>query len=135
MQPIAVLSAVFALLLSYLEWMAPASYPTAQQGQVARVIVRDASTADRQQVAVATVKSSPQPIAEKILKPLNLALPASVEAVQLSQPNAQQTSILSGLFEERSANERVTYNAELVFDRETGEDITGGKVNIKIPLS
>lgn len=133
MQPIAVLSAVFALLVTYLEWVSP--NPQLANQPLVQAVVRDHVVAQVQTKAVTPTQPARTALVAKTAKPLNLELPTSVEAIQQSLGEDQQQPLLNGLFEERTASERVTYNAELVYDRETGEDITGGKVNIKIPLS
>ena len=43
-------------------------------------------------------------------------------------------SPLSNLFKQRKAP-KVSYRAELVYDAVKGEDITGGKINIRLPLN
>lgn len=132
MQPLIVLSTVFAMLASYLQWIAPT--PQAPSLQVSQAIVRDRAPVEQTVVKRATALPTPH-MAQRSIKPLNLQLPQSVETSLQSLVTEKQTNILKDLFEAPSARERVTYNAELVFDRQTGEDITGGKVNIKIPLS
>ena len=63
--------------------------------------------------------------------PLNLQLPG-VESIQHSLDTGK--SALIDIFKRRNQH-KVTYKAELVYDQQTGEDITGGKVNIRIPLT
>lgn len=133
MQALVVLSTVLALLAGYLEWWAPS--PHTGSPAVAHVVIRSTQAAPsaagtstlRQQQSVAHTVT-------RIDKPLNLALPATDDSPASLILEAGGRS-LNDLFEGRTERERVTYNAELVFDRETGEDITGGKLNIKIPLS
>ncbi len=82
--------------------------------------------------AVATADSGQSPApAPQTSGPLNLQVP-SLETIQQSLDTGK--SRLMDLFDRRNPN-RISYDAELVYDAEKGEDITGGKVNIKIPLS
>lgn len=134
MQALVVLSTVFALLAGYLEWWAPSHQPESMAAT--HLVIRTAAPA-----VVTTPDALPIPLVAKrstetrSTKPLNLALPSTLDAEHTSLNQHNGNGTLRDLFERRTERERVTYNAELVFDRESGEDITGGKVNIKIPLS
>lgn len=135
MQPLAVLSAVFALLVGYLEWATPAPGASTYQ-QPLQTVIRYTSAPTRTATTPSTAPARQTATQVASSRPLILALPDIGESsgdTLLTVPGNETP--LSDLFEQKSARERVTYNAELVFDRETGEDVTGGKVNIKIPLT
>jgi len=75
------------------------------------------------------------PIPQSAKSSLNLKLP-SENAVKWRDStgltaNAQRR--LMNLFK-KEVGEQVSYSAELIYDAEKGENITGGKVNIRIPL-
>lgn len=75
------------------------------------------------------------PIPQSAKSSLNLKLP-SENAVKWRNStgltaNAQRR--LMNLFK-KEVGEQVSYSAELIYDAEKGENITGGKVNIRIPL-
>lgn len=130
MRSLLVLTMAFALLITYFEQTSPQANALVASSQPARVI-RDSIQSgelDRQEATEQVAKSDPAP---KQKSPLNLDLP-SLEATTHAMET--RASNLLDLFKHQT-RQKVTYNAELVFDRETGEEITGGKVNIKIPLT
>lgn len=139
MQPFIVLSTAFVFLVSFLEWHHPAPQGP-KPYTMTMAVVRDQPVAVERAVAPPANPASTTPQTREIAKtsathkprPLDLRLPASTknEKSSLNIGNAA----FSDLFESRG-NTGVSYDAELVYDRQTGEDITGGKVNIKIPLT
>lgn len=137
MQPLIVLSAAFAFLVTYLEWNPDSSSQLQADYVFAAEVIRDASanpisSKERRAAGAAdmrTVKTAPQ--SRKPLD-LDLALPIPMDTA-VSAP-IKENSLSIDLFETRQ-REGISYEAELVFDRETGEDVTGGKVNIRIPLT
>lgn len=115
------------MMATYLERTQPK--PMAIQPVVAAKVIRSQPppTVGEQ----VTVVTSPKKAAiTRDLKPLNLKLP-SLENIQ--RQYVESNSSVLNLFE-KEAGKDITYNAELVFDAASGEDITGGKVNIKIPF-
>jgi hypothetical protein len=88
------------------------------------------------EIAVATEKPAlkaeqrPTQVAKRTAKSLNLELPHQVvDSAQLHFPSQHPWQNTG-----RSDRERIRYEAELVYDLEKGEDITGGKVSILIPF-
>ena len=129
MRSLLVLSAVFALLVTYLESMGQPRQTTIQPLLTAKVIRAPLNSpqtiVQEQKAAVAAALVTRQ-------TPLNLTLKLpSLNIIQQRYIDSKSTVL--DLFKP-SKKETITYNAELVFDAETGEDITGGKVNIKIPF-
>lgn len=129
MRSLLVLSVCFALLAVYLEQTAPQAHAALASHQPAKVI-RHLTEPQAAQVAVQPAVTIHKAEIRND-SPLNLTLPA-IQGTDLSLDS--RSSSMLNLFDYRG-KEKVSYNAELVFDRETGEDITGGKVHIKIPLS
>lgn len=135
MRSLLVLTAVFTLLVAYFEQTATEAHASLASYQPAKVIrtVKTAAAKPSIDKPVQIAKAAPQPETRSALDlDLNLSLPSMQDTTQALETKA--TSLLN-LFKEQGSKQKVTYNAELVFDRETGEEITGGKVNIKIPLS
>lgn len=90
---------------------------------------------EKDQTAVASAPETQAQATPSSINSLNLKLP-SLQTIssryRASKPyQAQQT--LFNLFRKRNEPE-IRYSAELVYDLDKGEDITGGKVNIQIPL-
>ena len=94
------------------------------------------------QKVVTASNQSPEKELANISLPINLSLPNrsfSTTDSPFIQPTTPildgDSSELSRLLNNANQGSKVTYEAELVFDRNRGEDITGGKINIKIPFS
>ncbi|MGK0501154.1 MAG: hypothetical protein ACJAYG_002810 [Oceanicoccus sp.] len=75
--------------------------------------------------------SYPQQQQRPLRPSLNLRIPDLVR-FESHQLNNQASSF--DLFNAKPKSS-ISYNAELVFDADKGESITGGKINIRIPLS
>lgn len=125
MRSLLILGLSFALLVAYMEAIVqPAQANTVQQTGFAKVV--------REQAILPTPKAqTEQTRREKITAALNLKLPS---AGDFQEHFSQSKFSLVNVFEQKST-EDISYNAELVFDAEKGESITGGKIHIKIPLS
>lgn len=128
MQSLLVLTTVIALLATYLETVAPKQHSQALRTHAAKVIRSHPRTTELTTVRTTTTATE---IDQSIL-PLNLRLP-TLQDLQWRIQDSQQSS--RNLFQKTSRDDDISYSAELVFDAEKGEDITGGKLNIKIPLS
>lgn len=127
MRSLLVLSAVFAILVAYLESVGQPRQ-TAIQPLLSAKVIRTPSPAGEPQQTIAKVTP---PVAVQ-RPPLNLQLKLPLlDSIQ--QRYTDSKSSVLDLFK-RDKKPSITYNAELVFDAEKGEDITGGKINIKIPL-
>jgi hypothetical protein len=125
MRSLLILGLSFALLLAYMETIVqPTDSNIIQQKSFAKV-VRD------QAISPTLHNPAKQPSHEKIRAILNLELPSTGG---FQESFTQSKFALMNVFEQKSSNE-ITYNAELVFDADKGENITGGKIHIKIPLS
>ena len=139
MRSLLTLTFSFALLAAYLEWAAPAA--TQQQASSSRLsqIVRAQRAPAAQQVArvenngdvTSSAERQPIPIISKALRVLNLKLPTG--AITDSSALHIPAQLVLSSSEPNPAN-KIRYNAELVYDLDKGEDITGGKVNIEIPF-
>ena len=136
------LATVLVLLVGYLESTkitAPASVQLTTMTSVIRtpLQVQPTKTAATH-VVHATLPAQANdvaPIPQSAKSSLNLKLP-SENAVKWRNStgltaNAQRR--LMNLFK-KEVGEQVSYSAELIYDAEKGENITGGKVNIRIPL-
>ena len=136
------LATVLVLLVGYLESTkitAPASVQLTTMTSVIRtpLQVQPTKTAATH-VVHATLPAQANdvaPIPQSAKSSLNLKLP-SENAVKWRDStgltaNAQRR--LMNLFK-KEVGEQVSYSAELIYDAEKGENITGGKVNIRIPL-
>jgi len=136
------LATVLVLLVGYLESTkitAPASVQLTKMTSVIRtpLQVQPTKTAATH-VVHATLPAQANdvaPIPQSAKSSLNLKLP-SENAVKWRDStgltaNAQRR--LMNLFK-KEVGEQVSYSAELIYDAEKGENITGGKVNIRIPL-
>ena len=140
MRSLLTLTFSFALLAAYLEWVAPATQPQASSSQLSK-IVRAQRSPSAQQVArientppnddVSSAAAQPMPIISKALRVLNLKLPTG--AITDSSALHIPAQLVLSSSEPNPAN-KIRYNAELVYDLDKGEDITGGKVNIEIPF-
>ena len=128
MRALLVLCATFGLIGSYLEFNQPAE--TATVAPAPAQVVRDSAPVAA--TTAATVATTTRPEKQAKHRPLNLQLPVQQSSATQQIDSAQGS--LSNLFDYQG-KQKVSYNAELVFDRTKGEDITGGKVHIKIPLS
>lgn len=126
MQSLLVLTAVIAILATYLESVTPGSHDRTLSPTVAKVIRSSNPTSEPAPVASIARETSPS------ILPLNLRLP-TLQDLQWRIQDAQGTN--PNLFQKTTEDEDISYSAELVFDAEKGEDITGGRLNIKIPLS
>jgi hypothetical protein len=136
MRSILVLTAVIALLATYLEStgrpgnnLVPkpfiAKVIRSQNHQAARAVSGQAHYIKRTVHAVVhTTVSSIQTQA------LNLKLPYLM-GIQ-GNYNSHKSTLLN-LFNRKRSPE-ISLNAELVYDADKGEDITGGKVNVTIPF-
>ena len=129
MRTLLVLCTAFGLLAAYFELNLPRT-PLSTKNTTARVI-RDVPLQKDMQNPTRSASTTQIETSQEQRTPLNLQLPAVTSIQQVLQ--AGETSF-KNLFKYQD-NEKVTYNAELVYDRKTGEDITGGKLNIKIPLT
>ncbi len=134
MQSLIVLSIVFSLLAAYLEAMSQPQQASIQPLLTAKVIRTAPSSHTTKQInndrehKLASAKANPTSLSAPLNLKLQLPLLKDIEL----QYNESKSSMLN-LFQQRH-KEAITYNAELVFDAEKGENITGGKVNIKIPF-
>ena len=124
MHSILVLTAVFAMMVTYLENNQP-KQGVFQQPAIVKVIRSPRNQPIIEQEAIIVASPAQKPPAA-----LNLTLP-SLERLQ--QHYAKSKSSVMNLFKANDSPE-ITYNAELIYDAESGEDITGGKVNITIPF-
>ena len=136
------LATVLVLLVGYLESTkitAPASVQLTTMTSVIRtpLQVQPPKTAaiDVVHATLPAQANDVAPIPQSAKSSLNLKLP-SENAVKWRNStgltaNAQRR--LMNLFK-KEVGEQVSYSAELIYDAEKGENITGGKVNIRIPL-
>lgn len=125
MRSLLILGLSFALLVAYMETIVqPVQANTMQQQGFAKVVREPAKSPIPK-------PQTEQTSHEKITAALNLKLP-SVDDFQ--QHFSQSKFSLMNIFKQKSKDD-ISYNAELVFDAESGESITGGKIHIKIPLS
>lgn len=134
MQSLLVLTTVIALMATYLDTMEAKQPGLVLSPKAAKIIRTHAysESATHAYAQTVTVETAITEDIERLILPLNLRLPTRqdlqwrIQSSQQSNPN---------LFQKTSRDDQITYSAELVFDADKGEDITGGKVNIKIPLS
>jgi len=129
MRSILTLTFSFALITAYLEWIAPAANQQAGATQLSQIVRSQAAPITRNNSALAAAGGiGERPIVKKAIRALNLSLPSDnlLGSPELNQP--------SQLVLEEDTSKKIRYNAELVYDLEKGEDITGGKVNIEIPF-
>ena len=142
MRSLFLLASVFVLLVGYLESTtitAPASVQLTTMTSVIRTPLRvqppKTDAIDVNHATLPTQVNDVAPIRQSAKSSLNLKLP-SENAVKWRDStglaaNAQRR--LMNLFK-KEVREQVSYSAELIYDAEKGENITGGKVNIRIPL-
>jgi hypothetical protein len=132
MHAIITLSIAFSVLVTYLENTVNPEQPVASLSSEPTVI-RTAK------IAEVNVEQAPKQVTHasekavemvRAITPLNLSIPFSQSNDTLK---FQRSKPVIDLFN-YSGKPEVTYNAELVYDAEKGEDITGGKINIRIPL-
>ena len=126
MQSLILLAAVFTLMTTYLE-TTTAEHSASPQMSTAKAVpaAMPALSANLQ-----TQKIS-QPIAKAINTiPLNLSIP-SLNSAQQYYSHSKTLAI--DLFK-ADESPKISYHAELVYDLEKGENITGGKVNVTIPF-
>ena len=122
MQSLLVLTAVFAMMASYLETTQPEQSSTPQLTMAK--IVRSQTPLQTEEKPLTVIAANHPKV------PLNLKLP-TVDSIEQYYFNSQ-TSVMK-LFKADNSPE-ISYNAELVYDIEKGENITGGKVNVTIPF-
>lgn len=135
MRSLLTLSFSFALLAAYLEWAAPVQHQDkpSQLSQIVRSQSVPTPRADIVSNSDAYHNTAQQPVTatKKALRILNLKLPMGAitdnSAIHLPSQLVLESSTAN------TAN-KIRYNAELVYDLDKGEDITGGKVNIEIPF-
>lgn len=142
MRSLFLLASVFVLLVGYLESTmitAPASVQLTTMTSVIRTPLRvqppKTAAIDVNHATLPTQVNDVAPIRQSAKSSLNLKLP-SENAVKWRDStglaaNAQRR--LMNLFK-KEVREQVSYSAELIYDAEKGENITGGRVNIRIPL-
>ncbi len=130
MRSLLTLTLAFALLVTYMETMVPETQAAMTAPISAKVVRTEDSNTSATTVAAAK-PAKPQPI-------LNLNLPSFGDIEQSFSTQIQDSpalDIFSKVAKQDAEKTAITYNAELVFDAEKGEEITGGKIHIKIPLS
>ncbi len=140
MRSLLILATVFVLLGAYLESTATRAPDNARLTAIAKVIrtpilaepARVTPSEEAVATAANTLRASHQ---QTVASPLNLKLPL-VDAIKRRYVagfvGKTQRSLLN-LFKKEERQE-ISYSAELVYDAERGENITGGKLNIRIPL-
>lgn len=140
MRSLLILATVFALLVTYLESTMTRTPDSAHLVTTSSVIRTPLPVKPPQKIlnktSVATQKNEvTAPIQASLKSPLNLKLPL-VDAIKRQYAaglaGKTQRSLLN-LFK-KEIKQQISYSAELVYDAEKGENITGGKVNIRIPL-
>jgi hypothetical protein len=130
MQTLITLGIAFSLLATYCESSVQAVASHSYSGKVVRSAPLLPTSSDPQlieQISSNIIETTEQ---VETFQPLNLTVPAVKTFHRFYQPTKKSILKLA----KRSAKPQITYNAELVYDLEKGEDITGGKVNIKIPF-
>ncbi len=142
MHSLLALTLSFGLLWGYLDWTCDDSQQVAlQQSQLSRIIrtepVPDKPLprnhplgTDKPRLA-ATLSEKASRVATVLL---NLKLEMITNIEHSAADNHWQPAKSASFFKEPEAEPTVSYNAELVFDAKEGESITGGKVNIVIPI-
>lgn len=136
MRSLLTLTFSFALLTAYLEWVAPAAQQQANTSQLSQIVRAQSAPVEQtdtkhnsESLAKAPLKQ--RPIISKAFRVLNLSLPEGAvtdnSAIHLPAQLVLESS-------QQNAANKIRYNAELVYDLDKGEDITGGKVNIEIPF-
>ncbi len=124
MRSLLTLTLAFTLLVTYMETMVPETQAAMMPSSQAKV-VRTPANSDMV-TAAAAKPANPLP-------KLNLDLPSFSD--DTATFSTQESSVLDIFSKTDSEKAAISYNAELVFDAEKGEEITGGKIHIKIPLS
>ena len=136
MQSLLTLTFSFVLLSAYLEWVAPPAQQQATPTRLSQIVrtqtdpVIDLETPANHESYTQTIHK-PRPIIRKALRVLNLSLPINTLADAGALHMPAQLVLESS---EQNPATKIRYNAELVYDLDKGEDITGGKVNIEIPF-
>lgn len=134
MRSLLIITAAFAFLAAYLEAMSNHDL-AAQTVPVSYKVIRT-QTQPIANVTTSNAVKSPSNQATTLqldkVKPLNLSIPNQTSYLQHI---SEQRRAAINWFKPRNSEAEITYNAELVFDSEKGEEITGGKVNIRIPLT
>ncbi|MEH6912327.1 MAG: hypothetical protein V7459_17230 [Oceanicoccus sp.] len=139
MRSLLMLATVFALLVGYLETTmvkAPDSVQLKTVSSVIRtpVLVKPPQPAPVEAV-IAVIARQENDVATPAKRPLNLKLPTIDQIKQrYSARFARKTQQNPMNLFRREDTQEISYSAELVYDAERGENITGGKVNIRIPL-
>ena len=127
MRSLLTLATAFIALAGYLEVVSQPAQATQQA--ISNPVIRSQSPL----IAHNAVKEAPAPrkvAANTESKPLNLQLPSFGELkVQFTEGKEQALNFLK-----KDEKPRISYNAELLFDEEKGEDIVGGQVHINIPF-
>lgn len=126
----------FALLTAYLEWFAPITQPQADTSQFSQIVRAQSAPVEQTEARQSSqpftrAPHQQHPISNQALHVLNLSLPA--DAVTDSSAIHVPAQLVLESSQPNAAN-KIRYNAELVYDLDKGEDITGGKVNIEIPF-
>lgn len=146
MQPLFILGLAFTLLATYIESDLTSEETAVSQVYTAKVIrdeVHDKKPASiitdiselpsASDLTVETIRArtntSPELVNNKKID-LNLTIPTQSRSELLLR---NKNYSMPNLFK-FSKKPTITYEAELVYDAEKGEDITGGKVNITIPF-
>ncbi len=130
MQAVMILTVAFALLTGYLEHTT--SEAEASSSSVMASVVRINQALP--EVPVPVPEQQVYTFQHTAVTPaLDLSLPFNLREGPAYQ--RQPSSFINRINQRKTDREKVTYEAELVFDAHKGEDITGGKINIKIPLT
>ncbi|ARN74634.1 hypothetical protein [Oceanicoccus sagamiensis] len=128
MRSLLTLTLAFALLVAYMETMAPETQAAMTAPTLAKVVRTSPTTVEID--FTATTKPA------KSARELNLNLPSLIDIEQsFSAPENTGLDIFAKAAKDNTKKDAISYNAELVFDAEKGEEVTGGKIHIKIPLS
>jgi hypothetical protein len=122
MRSLFLLACTFVLLVTYLESMRHDQPQAVQTLQPIKIIRTPPSTK--------AVSGSSIAVPEQHTPTLNLSLPPPTD---IHQPYQQAKTPLLELFKQPN-QPGISYNAELIFDDDKGETITGGKIHIKIPF-
>lgn len=132
MRSILVLCVAFVTLVTYLETMGRQSDIGETRSSLVSRVIRTPSTPKIEVKQTETASTVNKSMVASATAPLNLKLKLTTFNKLRLHYNDSKTS-LKNLFKPVDKTE-ISYNAELVYDAEKGENITGGKVNIKIPF-
>lgn len=101
----------------------PAKIVRTKKASVTNIVEQQQTTPS---VTVAKTAAKPKPQR----RVLDLSIPSIDDTTDISFPSKRRANWLKKV----NPKETISYNAELVFDAKEGSSITGGKVNIRIPL-